>query len=228
MNTMNTINTEINLHDVIDTIITTLDARDPYTYAHSLRVAGVAEIIAGAMGLAPEKIDRTHNAAHLHDIGKIGVSDVVLKKPGRLTKEEMIEMQAHPKIGYNILTRTALFRDVADIVLYHHERYDGLGYPECLKGSAIPVESRIIAVADTFDAMTSDRPYRRGLPCGEAKREISFHSGNQFCPEVVAAFNVSFEKLCHCVNNITMQKVPHFAFVGHDEIMHSKNVLYSK
>lgn len=221
---MNISNTVIELHDVIDTIITTLDARDPYTYAHSLRVAGVSEILAGVMGFSPERIERVHNAAHLHDIGKIGVSDVVLKKPGRLTREEMIEMQAHPKIGYNILTRTALFRDVADIVLYHHERYDGLGYPECLKGTAIPVESRIIAVADTFDAMTSDRPYRKGLSAVEARREINAHVGNQFCPDVVSAFNGSFEKICHCINHIGPGEVTHFAFVGHDEIMHSKKV----
>jgi putative nucleotidyltransferase with HDIG domain len=179
----------VSLHELIDVVITTLDARDPYTLEHSFRVAEYAERISEDMGLDEDTRQRIHIAAHLHDIGKIGVSDAVLKKTGNLTKTEMKEMQSHSRIGYNILSRIPMFQEISRIVLYHHERFDGHGYPEGLKGEAIPLESRIIAVADAYDAMTSDRPYRKGMPPGDAVREISRHKGKQHCPLAVRHFN---------------------------------------
>ncbi len=179
----------VSLHELIDVITTTLDARDPYTFEHSFRVAKYSEAISVAMGLDSEIHERVHIAAHIHDFGKVGVSDKVLNKPGKLTKEEMEEMQLHSRIGYNILQRLPLFRKLSNIVLYHHERVDGQGYPEGLSGVTIPLESRIIAVADAFDAMTSDRSYRAGRSFEDAAREINEHSGEQFSPIVVEHFN---------------------------------------
>jgi HD-GYP domain-containing protein (c-di-GMP phosphodiesterase class II) len=141
-----------------------------------------------AMGMSSQQIARTRNAALLHDIGKIGVPDRILQKDGVLSATEYAVMQQHPEIGYGILKRLVVFADLAEIVRYHHERYDGLGYPVGLKGEAIPLESRVLAVADAFDAITSDRPYRQGRLYKEGFLEISKHSGEQFCPRVAACF----------------------------------------
>ena len=162
----------VKLHELIDIVITILDARDPYTQEHSFRVAEYSELISENMGSDTDTHQRVHIAAHLHDIGKVGVSDYILNKPGKLAKEEMKEMQSHSRIGYNILKRIPMFQEISRIVLHHHERFDGGGYPKGLSGEAIPFESRIIAVADAFDAMTSDRPYRKGMPPEEAASEI--------------------------------------------------------
>jgi putative nucleotidyltransferase with HDIG domain len=219
---LETLPEKIHIHDVIDTIITVLDARDPYTYSHSIRVAEISEIIARRMGFPDGIVERAHHAAHLHDIGKIGVSDGVLNKPGKLLHSEMLEIQAHSRIGYNILVRSKLFSDIAAIVLHHHERYDGLGYPDGLSGEDIPVESRIIAVADAFDALTSDRPYRKGIPFDIAGGEIQTHSGDHFCPEVVKAFIAGFQDICSSIPRIEHRTTAHFAFVGHEDLMHSR------
>jgi len=214
----------VNLHELIDVVITTLDARDPYTYEHSFRVAQYAEIIAYDMGLSKMACQSIHIAAHLHDIGKIGVQDRVLNKGGKLTTEEMLDMQAHSRIGANILKRTSIFQEISDIALYHHERFDGLGYPTGLKGDAIPLESRIIAVVDSFDAMTSNRPYRQGMQAEAAANEIFHHNNQQFCPIIVKHFQKIFDQLLPYINGTAETLADHYAFVGHEDLMHSKIV----
>lgn len=212
----------VDMHDLIDMVIATLNARDPYTYAHSLRVAEMSEMIAKQMNLNTGITENIHLAAHLHDIGKIGVPDRVLNKAGKLNEEEWKHMQAHSGIGYEILDKLPLFRSITNIVLYHHERFDGLGYPSGLKGTNIPLESRIIAVADSFDAITSDRPYRTGMDYEFGFYEINKHSGEQFCPEIVECFldirreiPMALEKTC------AYESLP-VALVGHEELRHSR------
>jgi len=194
---LETLPEKIHIHDVIDTIITVLDARDPYTYSHSIRVAEISEIIARRMGFPDGIVERAHHAAHLHDIGKIGVSDGVLNKPGKLLHSEMLEIQAHSRIGYNILVRSKLFSDIAAIVLHHHERYDGLGYPDGLAGPAIPLGARIMAVADSFDAITSTRVYRDAKSVPEALRILADNAGTQFDQAVVEAMLQWADKVHH-------------------------------
>jgi len=211
----------INIHELVDVVITTLDARDPYTYEHSFRVAYFSELISSRMNLPTQMHQNLHIAAHLHDIGKIGVPDRVLNKPGKLTSDEIADIQTHPRIGYNILSRLPKFREVAGIVLYHHERYDGKGYPDGLKGVDIPFESRIIGVADSFDAMTSDRPYRKGMPFEKAVNEINLHKGTQFDPDVVGCFNKVLDELYKFVSKAPVGDL-HHAFAGHEELMNSR------
>lgn len=178
----------VSIHDLIDVITTTLDARDHGTMEHSFRVAAYAEVIAADMALGADAQWRVHVAAHLHDIGKIGVPDHVLRKTGPLTDEEMAAMREHAVFGYRILKRLAALERISRIVRHHHERYDGQGYPDGLKGEAIPLESRIIAVADAFDAMTAGRPYRPALAWSEAVEEVARNAGTQFCPMVARHF----------------------------------------
>ncbi len=218
----------VSLHELIDVVITTLDARDPYTLEHSFRVAEYSERISEDMGLDADTHERVHIAAHLHDIGKIGVSDAVLGKPGKLTKAEMKEIQSHSRIGYNILSRIPMLREISEIVLHHHERFDGKGYPRGLFGEKIPLESRIIGVADAFDAMTSDRPYRKGMSLEDAVGEISRHKGAQFCPLVVNSFSRVVPQFFLCNSLSPSNKDSHFAFLGHEDLMLSKMVCNGK
>lgn len=215
----------VNIHETIDIIITLLEARDPYTFSHSWRVAELSVMIAEAMELDESMIEKLHVAAHLHDIGKIGVPDKILNKPGRFTDEERKHMQAHPRIGYNILNRIPIFKEISDTVLYHHERYDGMGYPSGLTGDDIPLPSRIICVADAFDAITSDRPYRKGASYIDALEEIKKHSGNQFCPFVVEYFESIIEKVPFELEKIERVTIEHFAFVEHEDLMHSRRLI---
>ncbi len=165
-----------------------LDARDDETAGHALRVTRYALEIAEAMGYSAQQLEELAEGSFLHDIGKIGIPDAILLKPGKLTPQERAVMQTHVEIGYDLVRRSAFMVPAAEIVLTHHERYDGMGYPKGLKGEEIPLGGRIFAVADTLDAMTSDRPYRRALPFAVARAEISFESGRQFDPLVVQAF----------------------------------------
>lgn len=213
----------VSIHELVDVVITTLDARDPYTYEHSFRVAYFSELVSRNMNLPLEKHQKLHIAAHLHDIGKIGVPDRVLNKPGRLTMDEMLDIQTHPRIGFNILSRLPNFREVAGIVLYHHERYDGKRYPDGLSGDEIPVESRIISVADAFDAMTSDRPYRKGMAFEQAVKEINHHKEEQFDPFVVECFNKVLDELYVSGSTGLLCEI-HHAYAGHEELMHSRIV----
>lgn len=215
----------VKLDDMINMIIITLDARDPYTYSHSERVAALSVLIATEMGFSEEDIEKIHIAAHLHDIGKIGVPDVVLNKEGRLSKEELIQMQSHSLIGSNILHKIDYFKEIEIIVLHHHERFDGEGYPDNIKGEAIPIESRIISVADSFDAITSDRPYRRGSSYQVGIEEINLHLNDQFCPIVVKAFNETKDKIPPLLDKIEKMNVHHTAFVGHEDLIHSRRII---
>src|SRR4051794_29817532 len=165
----------------------TLDLRDVSTARHSQTVGRYAEGIARALALPVDRVNRIRAAGVLHDIGKLGVADAILKKPGALTDEEWAEMRRHPELGARILDHANL-RDISGWVLAHHERIDGRGYPHGLAGDAIPLEARILAVADAYEAMTADRPYRVSLGHDAAREELLECSGAQFVPVVVAAF----------------------------------------
>jgi len=180
----------------LEALVTALDARDRETKGHSTRVADYTLDVARRLQLRPDTIEweNLKRAALLHDVGKIGVSDFILHKPGPLTPEEWQEMRRHPDIGYDMLKGVRFLAGPAEIVHSHHERFDGKGYPAALAGDQIPLGARIFAVADTFDAMTSDRPYRRALPWDAARDEIVRNTGSQFDPQVVEAFLQAYEQ----------------------------------
>ena len=169
-------------------LVTTLDARDKYTAGHSAAVAIYARDIATRLGLSEEDIRAAHIAGLVHDIGKIGLPAGLLEKPGALNADEKSEMQKHPAIGERILNRVESYADIAIIVRHHHERVDGGGYPDALTQDSIPLLSRIIAVADAYNAMTSDRPYRDAMPSRVARLRLSQSIGTQFDGDVVSAF----------------------------------------
>ena len=169
-------------------MVTALDFRDNETQGHSLRVVEYCIRIAKAMGIVEPELGWIRRGALLHDVGKIGVPDAILRKPGKLDHDEWIEMRKHPEHGYEMLRHIRFLAPALDIVLCHQERYDGSGYPKGLKGEAIPLGARIFAVVDCFDAMTSDRPYRAALPIEKARDEVRKFAGTQFDPDVAAAF----------------------------------------
>jgi len=180
---------ERELHEqMIDALSTALDVHDDDTAGHAERVTLYALEIARRMGCSQAEMDRLELAARVHDIGKIGIPDAILLKPGRLTEEETEVMKAHVQIGYQIVSRLGFMASSAEIVLTHHERWDGEGYPQGLQGENIPLAARIFVVADTLDAITSDRPYRRAAPYRVARAEIERESGHQFDPRVVETF----------------------------------------
>jgi HD-GYP domain-containing protein (c-di-GMP phosphodiesterase class II) len=165
-----------------------IEARDPYTRGHSARVTDLAVAVGRRLGWSDERLRSLRVGGRLHDIGKLGVSDAVLSKAGRLDEDEFAQIRQHPRIGARILLRLAAFREALPCVLYHHERWDGRGYPSGKAGREIPVEARVLAIADAFDAMTSDRPYRRALTRGEALAEVERCAGSQFDPEIARVF----------------------------------------
>jgi len=167
-------------HDTIECLVAALDTRDHYSAGHSSRVADMAVRLGAAAGLAVEGLETVHIAAHLHDIGKIGIPDAILFKTGRLTGPEMKTVQRHPVLGSAILRASPVLAEVSRIVLHHHERWDGGGYPSGLAGTAIPPGSRIIAVCDAIDAMLADRPYRKALSWEQCAGEIVRGCGRQF------------------------------------------------
>jgi putative nucleotidyltransferase with HDIG domain len=172
----------------LEALVTALDARECETGNHSQRVVRSTMLIADRLGVRGEEREHIARGALLHDIGKIGVRDQVLLKPGRLDEEEWEEMRKHPEIGARILSGIPFLAPAVDIVLSHQERWDGHGYPRGLSGEAIPLGARIFAVADALDAIVSDRPYRRGRSLEYARQEIAAHAGTQFDPAVVRAF----------------------------------------
>ncbi len=172
----------------IDAMIKALEAKDLYTRGHSQRVTMYSVAIGKMMGLADSHVENLRRASILHDLGKIGVREVVLNKPGRLNDDEFMEIVRHPEVATNILAPIPFFQPLLPAILHHHERYDGKGYPSHLGGGEIPFESRIMAIADTFDAMTSTRAYRKALPLEAANAEILRCSGSQFDPEIVPMF----------------------------------------
>jgi putative two-component system response regulator len=178
----------------VQSLAEALEVKDPYTRGHSVRVSHYSVVIAREMGLGGELLRRIELGGHVHDIGKIGVREDVLNKPGKLTNDEYQHIMTHPMVGWRILA--PLLGDTPEalnIVRSHHERFDGRGIPDGIAGMDIPLEARIAAAADSFDAMTSDRPYRPGLSMEEALAEIVRCSGTQFDPRVVDAFVAAVE-----------------------------------
>jgi putative nucleotidyltransferase with HDIG domain len=169
-------------------LIATLDARDQYTAGHSAAVAIYARDIAERMALGDDQADLAHLCGLVHDIGKIGLPAGLLEKPGALTLDERREMQRHSEIGERILANVDTYVEIAAIVRHHHERVDGQGYPDGISGAEIPPLSRIIAVADAYNAMTSDRPYRDAMPSRVARLRLAQAVETQFDTSVVAAF----------------------------------------
>jgi putative nucleotidyltransferase with HDIG domain len=169
-------------------LVAALDAREQETSQHSQRVVRYALGIAARLGLPAAERDALGRGALLHDVGKIGVPDAVLMKPGPLSDEEWARMRRHPRIGHDILRQIPFLAPAAEIVLAHHERLDGRGYPRGLAGGAIPLGARVFAVADTYDAITSDRPYRKAAGDAAARAELSRCAGTQFDPACVEAF----------------------------------------
>lgn len=178
---------ESQTHEAIEALVDTIDARDDTTSQHSERVATYARAIAEEMGLTRHEIERVTISARLHDLGKVGISDAWLHKVGPLTDEERAQFQRHPILGADIVARFPVLGVEYGMVRSHHERWDGRGYPDGLARDKIPVGARIITVADAFDAMTSDRPYRKALSYAEARRRLQADSGKQFDPDVVKA-----------------------------------------
>ncbi|MFH5802486.1 HD-GYP domain-containing protein [Alienimonas sp. DA493] len=169
-------------------LVQTLDARDRYTRGHSERVAVVAHRLARQLGLQPAELDNIYLSGLLHDIGKVGIDDGVLRKPGKLTDEEFAQIKRHPVIGYDILVGISGLSEILPGVRSHHENYDGTGYPDRLAGSDIPHMARIMAVADAYDAMGSDRPYRDGMPVERIEKIFREGRGTQWDPEVMDAY----------------------------------------
>ena len=182
-------NLESNLIHTISSFVNALESKDLYLKGHSARVSLYAGEIAGTMSLPPLQVFVTRRAGILHDLGKLVILDSILHKPGRLTKEEYALITRHPLVAYKILKPLRFLAQEADAIKYHHERYDGKGYPDGLKGEEIPLPARIVMVADSFDAMTSTRPYRSALPHDIALAEVLRGKGVQFDPRVIEAFS---------------------------------------
>jgi putative nucleotidyltransferase with HDIG domain len=178
----------------IEVLATAIDAKDPYTQGHSRRVTQYSVAIAEELNLSPKEVESIRYAGLLHDVGKIGIKDSIIRKPGRLTDEEYAIIKKHPAIGAKILRPVDFLADKIPGVLHHHEYYDGRGYPEHLTGENIPLAGRIICVADAFDAMTTNRPYRKGLTVKTAVGELQKFSGKQFDPVCVEAFMRAFDR----------------------------------
>lgn len=176
---------------VAQSLMQALKERDPYTYGHSMRVARNAKLLAQAAGLPQTEQVIIEYASMFHDLGKIGIPDRILLKPSRLTVEEAEVIREHPQKSVEILkplTEVQFFKDMVPGVLSHHERIDGFGYPHGIKGDLIPLHARIIVIADTYDAMTSTRPYRKGLPDEVAYKELKQFAGRQFDEQLVKIF----------------------------------------
>lgn len=171
-------------HDLIAAIITALEERDSYTQCHSMRVADMSQLICKLMNLKDDETEIIHIAAHLHDIGKIGIDDAILRKKERLTDEEWQIIKSHSQKGYNILYKISSFSKIAKIVLHHHERFDGKGYPMGIENYEIPLGSRIIAIADSIDAMMSSRVYRKSMTSEKCKSEIEKNIGKMYDPDI--------------------------------------------
>ena len=176
--------------DLVTPLALALDARDKYTSGHSQRVSNIALMISRKLDITREYIDKLVLAGLVHDIGKMGIKESVLTKRDKLTDEEYAHISAHSVIGESILRMVIDDREILQIVRNHHERYDGSGYPDGLSGEDIPLGARILAVADTYDAMTSDRPYRKALSRETALAELKEQSGIQLDPAVVEVFCV--------------------------------------
>ncbi|HMC81930.1 MAG TPA: HD domain-containing phosphohydrolase [Candidatus Polarisedimenticolia bacterium] len=179
---------QVSYETTLEALAAALDTRDTETQGHSVRVSEYTVFIAERMGVKEPQITEIRRGALLHDVGKIGIPDAILRKPGKLTAEEWKEMKRHPEIGHRILSGIKFLEHSLPIVIAHQERFDGSGYPMGLKGEEIPLGARVFAVVDTLDAMTSDRPYRKALSYEQARDEIVRNAGVQFDPRVVEVF----------------------------------------
>ena len=194
-------NTLLTYHDLIEGIVTAMDARDPYTASHSQRVSDIARLICQLMELSEIEIETIHIAAHIHDIGKIGVPDSILKKSTSLTEDEWTLMKSHSEIGYQILKKVNGFREVAQIVRHHHERWDGKGYPMGIKAHKIPLGSRIIALADSIDAMLSNRNYRGSISLQQCQNEVAKNAGIMYDPKVAGVILENWKRISTLYND---------------------------
>ncbi len=174
--------------DSVKVLVEAIDAKDPYTRGHSDRVKRMSIKIANYMGFSKERLETLEYGALLHDIGKIGIKDDILQKPGPLSYEEYLHIQEHPLIGVKIVEDVEFFKDKIPMIRHHHERYDGSGYPDGLAGERIPLEARIISIPDAFDAMTSLRPHRGIMSLEDALKEFDKGKGKQFDPNVLEIF----------------------------------------
>ena len=174
---------------IVFTLVEALEAKDPYTRGHSERVAYFGGLIGEAISLSSRELDHLRKSCRLHDVGKVGVREDILNKESKLTPEEFAHIRTHPQQGYDICKQLQSFKPLLSGILYHHERFDGKGWPHGLKGTDIPLYARICAIADTFDAMTSDRSYRRGMTPLQASAIIEREAGcGQWDPELLAVF----------------------------------------
>ena len=183
-----------NYFDTLNVLVRAIEASDPYTSGHSMRVSAYAEAIAKQVGLPQNKIDLIKSAALLHDIGKIGIDKNILNKVGRLEKEEFEAIKSHPEIGATIIADLSYLSNISDIIRHHHERNDGKGYPDGLSYDKIPLETSILTIADSFDAMTTNRPYRSSLSLEAALQEIKDNGGTQFNPDIVDDAIIALKK----------------------------------
>lgn len=174
-----------NYFDTMNVLVRAIEASDPYTSGHSMRVGAYSEAIAKQLGLPQGKIDLIKSAALLHDIGKIGIDKKILNKDGKLEKDEFDTIKSHPEIGATIISDLSYLSNITEIIRHHHERNDGRGYPDGLDHDKIPLETSILTIADSFDAMTTNRPYRHSLSLETALNEIKINAGTQFNPDIV-------------------------------------------
>ncbi|MGC8718879.1 MAG: HD-GYP domain-containing protein, partial [Thermodesulforhabdaceae bacterium] len=186
-----------NFYGILRSLVNALEAKDIYTGKHSERVTFVADYLARTMGRPMEELDAINTIGYLHDIGKIGIPDHILNKPGRLSTDEFELIKSHPTIGENIVKELGLSEIERSIIRHHHERWDGKGYPDGIGGEDIPFITRIVTVADAYDAMTTNRPYRKALDKDTVRNEFLRNKGIQFDPQVVEAMFDVFEKLPH-------------------------------
>ncbi|WDU82614.1 HD-GYP domain-containing protein [Caloramator sp. Dgby_cultured_2] len=192
------VETKIKYMETIEVLMHALESRDKYTEGHSRNVARIVEMIARELKFSESKIEELKLAAYLHDVGKIGISDAILNKPGKLTEEEYNIIKQHPEIGYQIVKDIKDLGRIPEIIRYHHERYDGKGYPAGKKGEELGIDVFILQLADSIDAMMTDRVYRKALSPEEIMKELMKNNGTQFHPKVVEAYLRACEKQKSC------------------------------
>jgi putative nucleotidyltransferase with HDIG domain len=190
-----------NYFESINMLIRTIEANDPYTSGHSVRVSAYAENIARKLNLPQSKIDLVKSAGLLHDIGKIGIEKGILNKTGKLEREEFEVIKSHPQIGATIISDLSFLSNMSEIIRHHHERNDGSGYPDGLSHDKIPLETSILTIADSFDAMTTNRPYRNALDFEYALHEIKDNAGSQFNPDIVDVAIIALRESFNIINN---------------------------
>ena len=173
---------------IVSSIMATLYAKNQETWQHSQRLGRLCQMMGKGLGMQQKELEDLQLLSKLHDIGKIGIDDRILNKPGKLNDDEWKIMKLHPEIGYRIVMTIPQLKHIASYILYHHERWDGTGYPMGLKGQEAPVSSRILSIADAFDAMTQDRIYRKAMPRVAVIQEIERNSGTQFDPDITSLF----------------------------------------